>query len=1399
MKAIFRLQIFIPATVAAITCFIGHCFAQSNFRFEHYSTRDGLASEMVEHIVQDTLGFIWISYNGGISRFDGYEFKVYQFDSEDSLKSPFDEEFWDELSQDHHGRLWGCRWYFAKDGWQKVMFLNYDYRLDGFRKHNLKFPHTGINPERTFNFSAHDTDNETIWITTIGGGLYRYNIKSGELKNYINAHPDSTMNVENNSFRYPFVHDSYIVLPSHTGIWIFDKITEKFSRPQCSPTDSAILFHSSLGIASTKSVHDPGIWVMDGNSTWYHITDDFRISKKLTFNPDLKRMVNIEEDKDGNLWFTTMDKGLLKYDISSNKWITITKGTTTNSLQTNWLTALLLDRDENLWIGTQEEGISVLRKQGITFYNHRINGFGNVLLYGHNGIDHLIAARSNTYPSDVDAVNEVLTANLPHIGVQEIHWNRMNLKVPLTGRIQEIRRGRRHIWFSTSNGITGLMIDPETGQPRSSFVRFTAIDGNKNTISANFVNGVYEDAHERLWVCPYAGGVNRINNIDAYGKEGSVTRFTNSPGDPSTIGIHYIYQAIPLDSSTVITYSLEATYYLQHDKFNKINHAGVVRRLFKSSTGNIYLGSLDGLYVLEGDSLSGSFKKIPLVKGAVMEIVEDKLGRLWMSNLEGVVCYDPAKSIVLFFDKREGIDHTHGVMFQSSTGNIATANIEGISLFNPRTLILDERSMSPVLTGLRINNKHPAIAGYPGNKEVFTVDSDITVLKELKLDYLHNNFSVEFSAMEMTAPEKNLYRHKLEGYDDDWIETDYKNRTATYTNLDAGTYMFRVKASNHHGVWSDNERTLTVIILPPPWKTAWAYTGYALIIFGILFMARRMIVQRERLKGSLKLAKVEQEKEHFELEKAKEVDRVKTSFFTNISHEFRTPLTLIKGPVDTLLSRFKDDPDVVQRLKLVQRNSDVLLRLINQLLDLAKLDAGTMKVERSNGEVNSFIRAIAGSFESLAGHKNVSLYVEISSDRHQVAFDKDKLETILINLINNAVKFTPAGGSVTVRTELKNLPLNDETHAVGTSLKRGEVVIVVRDTGIGIPVEHQQKIFERFHQVSEAHKEIGTGIGLSLVKELIDLLGGTITISSQPGKGTTFTVIIPVEAGTKVEEIVDELPTPISIEHEHSNNQFQARPSNNGPSERPHILLVEDNNDLRAFIIDSLGQEFYFLEADNGRAGLEVATTEIPDLIISDVMMPEMDGITMAGKIKTDQRSSHIPLILLTAKSTEDSKLQGLKSGADDYLTKPFNREELLLKVRNSITRQVKLREKLRAEVMGNAPAVEAMSEDERFLIRVKEKILERLSDEQLSVESLAEDIGISRVHLYRKVSGLTGVSVNELIRKLRLQRAAQLIGQQWGPVSQVAYEVGYSNLSYFSKIFKEEHGVLPSEYMINS
>ncbi len=606
-----------------------------------------------------------------------------------------------------------------------------------------------------------------------------------------------------------------------------------------------------------------------------------------------------------------------------------------------------------------------------------------------------------------------------------------------------------------------------------------------------------------------------------------------------------------------------------------------------------------------------------------------------------------------------------------------------------------------------------------------------------------------------------------------------------YTNIDPGTYTFKVKGTNNDGVWNEEGTSITIIINPPWWRTWWAYTVYVLLAAGMLAGARRAIIQRERLKLNLKLEQMEREKEHIQLEKAQEVDKVKTAFFTNISHEFRTPLTLIKGPTQNLLEEFSNKPKVREQLEVIQHNADLLLKLINQLLDLAKLETGNLWIKNTDGDLTSFLDVIVHSFASAASHKGIDLIIKLPDIRYHACFDKDKLEMILINLIGNALKFTPAHGQVGFSASIEK----------DSSASDVRLIITVSDNGIGIPAEQQTKIFERFYQVDHggAHTELGTGIGLALVKELTELMGGKVTLESEPAKGSEFQVVLPLQI-IKILEQIEDLPRPEKTAVLPLDG-FTIAAENDEAPEKPKILVVEDNADLRKFIIVSLGDDYDFLEADNGKLGLEVALMEIPELIVSDLMMPEMDGLTMTAKIKKDFRTSHVPVIVLTAKATEEDKLTGLNTGADDYITKPFNKSELVIKVRNAITSRVKIREKIRLELLNEAPKLEAVSGDEKFLVKVKEVILNRLSDEQLSVESLAMEIGWSRAQFYRKITALTGKSVNDLIQGFRLQKAAQLLGQQWGSVSQVAYEVGFSNPSYFSKCFKEHYGVLPSEY----
>jgi len=1176
----------------------------------------------------------------------------------------------------------------------------------------------------------------------------------------------------------------FLLLATEKGLWKFDKKTKSFHRPKVRPGDESWLSYSSVVRFLGKLTAENETWMYVQHNL-IRVDSNFFIQKRFPL-PDSVTMLALDREKSGVLWFgswKSKQAGLYRYDPDVDEIVNLrTNADAAFSLSSDHINDVMIDADQNVWIST-DRGVNFLRRKDLRFYNSKLEGariWANTISLSKDN-EHLIISAQLYNKRGSQLFEAPISVDGPGT------FSFRPLFRPTDGLTLRMFKGKRHFWItSLMTGIIGYPIDSVSGTiMETPVINLKNDPNNENTITTNTIQGVWEDGAGSLWLTNQGQNIDCVNTKIPYGSEGSVVRYNFGGGvndyfyaedDTSFWLIHNSnLDLIHLSSGTSAAYNEHV-----------LEIKEVPNVLYKAADKTLFVGTANGLYFLS--KTANKYKLEPvrqLLKFEINGIQEDRLGRLWIYGDNKLMCFDRKDSISTVFDQRDGIGHFRAIetgwLNKTSNGMLIMASPDGLTSFDPATFQINRKKTRPVLTKLEVNNSPVSGTGLEDDP-AFKIQTDITLLKEVTLDYLHNNFTIEFSAMEMTAPEKNRYQYTLEGYNSTWVETDRKHREATYTNLPPGDYVFKVKASNNHGVWSDDERNLTVTILPPPWRTWWAYAGYGILIAVALFGARRTIVKEERLKANLQLARIEQEQEHFELEKAKEVDRAKTFFFTNISHEFRTPLTLIKGPVQSIIEQFLSDQKVIDRqkiveqLKLVQRNSDLLLKLINQLLDLAKLESGTLKVEKSEGDLYAFIRAMASSFASFAAQKNIPVQVEIPSGNCPALFDKDRLETISINLINNAIKFTPSNGSVTVRAVVENRWLS----------------LSVIDTGIGISQEHQVKIFERFHQVSEADKAVGTGIGLALVKELVILLGGTIIVISEPGKGSEFKVALPMELlpfehGSESTAVQPIEPKTIN----RSNNDT----GSNNDETKSSVLVVEDNSDLRAFIIDSLGSEFYFLEADNGKRGLEIARSEIPDLIISDVMMPEMDGITMSGKIKSDVHTCHIPLILLTAKSTEDSKLSGLQSGADDYLTKPFNKNELLFKVRNSIATRAKLRERLRAELMSTAPKVDVLSADEQFLNDVKEGILNRLGDEQLSVESLAEDIGMSRVQLYRKVSGLTGLSVNELIRKLRLQRAAQLLGQNWGPVSQVAYEVGYSNLSYFSKVFKEEYGVLPSEY----
>jgi signal transduction histidine kinase/DNA-binding response OmpR family regulator len=649
----------------------------------------------------------------------------------------------------------------------------------------------------------------------------------------------------------------------------------------------------------------------------------------------------------------------------------------------------------------------------------------------------------------------------------------------------------------------------------------------------------------------------------------------------------------------------------------------------------------------------------------------------------------------------------------------------------------------------------------------------------------------------------------MEGVDPDWVYTDASRRFVTYTQLAPGEYIFRVKGSNNDGFWNEAGTSLKITILPPWWRTYTAYASY-LLLLGIMFFA----IWRSQRKRQI--LKQQAQMEHFEAEKLREVDHMKSQFFTNISHEFRTPLTLIKGPLKQLLSG-EFTGNIKEQYEMMLRNSDRLLNHINEILDLSSLEAGQTKLRVAKTDILKFIRGLMLSFSSLAESKNVTLKFNTIEKSLYGYIDHDKLYKIITNLLSNAFKFTPEGGEIILDCGLRNAELTENKYSEFKIPDSKILLITISNTGPGIPPEQLDKIFDRFHQADDNYKKDGegTGIGLALTKELVELCHGEISVSSIPDKKTNFIVILPIAIEHfKEDERVDtpqtssvaqaeqiKIPTDVSlssIEDSRKKTSPSSRPVRMKSSkipQAPSILIVEDNPDVTSYISSFMEKEYRILTAENGKEGIKKTIDKYPDLIISDVMMPEIDGFELCQMIKTDERISHIPIILLTAKADLESKIDGLEFGADDYVTKPFEARELQIRSKNLIEQRKKLREKFSVLIDLNPAEIAASSMDEQLLQRLLAVFEEHIEEPEFSIEQLAHEIGMSRRHLNRKIQAITNLSPTDFIRTLRLQRAAGMLRNASGTVSEIAYKVGFNNLSYFSKAFRKQFGRLPSEF----
>jgi signal transduction histidine kinase/CheY-like chemotaxis protein/AraC-like DNA-binding protein/sugar lactone lactonase YvrE len=904
-----------------------------------------------------------------------------------------------------------------------------------------------------------------------------------------------------------------------------------------------------------------------------------------------------------------------------------------------------------------------------------------------------------------------------------------------------------------------------------------------------FLPLISEDKDGNIWIATTQNGLYKFDKPD--NKFVHVLDFTNKSGRKDNMSILDFF----IDSrnnfwiigETLLSIKIQELKIVDYTASTqvKFNLMGTNIRVCEDSKGNLFI--LNGISgVLKYSRLDGSFTKVNVINEyfdtEYYDLLIDRRDRLWIAHNRGITIYSPQ-------DGNSRMIRTPKLQFDVQAYQLKSGQI--IYINENRLYVFDEdvpvNSFTPpvYLTRLLVNGiEYNKIEGNSG---------DISTLTRLDLPYSQNNLNFEFAALNYLNPEENMYRYYMTGMDEDTI-TAGPGLPAEYKQMAPGRYKFWVTGSNNDGLWNPTGVSLDIRINPPWYRSAFAYIVYisaiiSLIASYIRFRTYRLTSDKIRLKAEIEAATEELETKNRQLA---EIDRVKTHFFTNISHEIRTPLSLILGPLENISKEEMLSNRMSQMVDLIKRNAQRLMHLVNQLLDISRLDAGKMKITLIDYDIIKCLKILVYEFLSIAESKHIEYIADIPDRVFRVWFDRDKTEKIISNLLSNAFKYTPQNGKVKCVIRIDSAKGNNSFQVLH---------IKVMDSGPGISEEHHGRIFDRFYRI-EGHHEAesnGTGIGLSLVQEFVSLLHGEIKVNSSPGKGSEFSVSIPLGKDhlSPGEYVTASFHDETSDKHFESflKQKFEAEKAEKTEKGKQKILIIEDNKDLRNFIKDSLCADYIVLEAENGRTGLNTAFTMMPDLIVTDIMMPDLDGMKLCSQLKNDEITSHIPVIMLTAKATTNDRIEGLRSGADDYIVKPFNMTELEARISNLLVLRDKLRLKYSKFRVTETGQGFNESVDDRFMAKVLNIINTNLHDYNFDVGSLHEQLGMSRTHLSRKLKILTGLSPGLLLRNIRLEKAAEMIQAKRGNITEIANSVGISNPSNFTKSFRNYFGVSPRDY----
>jgi signal transduction histidine kinase/ligand-binding sensor domain-containing protein/CheY-like chemotaxis protein/AraC-like DNA-binding protein len=1344
-------------------------------RFQHINTDNGLSHGFVRAVLQDSEGYAWFATPNGLNRFDGYDMVVYKNDPQNQYSLSSSNILM--LFEDSRKNLWigtseGINLYVRAEN----RFVRFPETADGF-----------IN-------SIIEDSEHNLWVSA-RTALYQYQPSHHKFTKYELHGVDLNITClfEDSQHNFWLGMLNYVALLDRDKHEVTLLDTLQMANVGCIYEDSKKnLWFGSKGLGILK-------WETSG-----HQVKRYRrlMNNKQDIPSDVVLAIN--EDDLGNVWIGTENAGLIIYDPASDSFHQhLNNPSNEESLSFNSVYAIHFDHHKNTWLGTFK-GVELLKQNK---FNHISADYFN----------------KNGLPS-----NNILSFCEDHTGDLWIGTDGGGLVSydRSTGRCKNFRHDandplslgsnavtyiyedrQKNLWVGTWGGGLNLM-NRRTGK----FKRFMPDYGNKNTIENENIIHIYEDRRDNLWIGTGSG----INLLDR--KDFSFTHFSflntmmsSFPGDVLEdhrgnlwVGASDGLCIFNRDTKAIKTF-------VQNEKDSASLSNNVVHTLYEDRKGNLWIGTLRGLNVLNrsNNTFKSFLEKDGLPSESIYGIVEDAEGFLWLSTSNGISKFDPVNKVFKNYNVDDGLQGNEfklNAFYRLKNGEILFGGGNGFNIFDP-SAIEDNFIVPPVIiTDFRIFNKPVSVDSLDS-----PLKKHISQTTELVLSHKHDVISFDFAALSFLSPENNQYAYKLEGFEEDWNYVGNK-REATYTSLDPGEYVFKVKASNNDGVWNESGTSLKIIITPPFWQTWWfriiAVAVITLVIHLVIRLRVRRYKNQKRVLEEIVNHKTREiinkndalEKTNHELSKqkeeilvmsrqVKEADARKLNFFANISHEFRTPLTLILGPTTNLIQKTLSNPQLSDELMVINRNANRLLFLVNELMDFHKLDNDQMKIQVMKTDLIGFFSEVVYSFEEIAHLKDIELSFLPNGAHFMTWFDHQKLEIILYNLISNAFKFTPAGGKITLKLFINTDP--------------AEMEIVVEDDGIGIEEEKLTYIFNRYYQVDAPNAQYhGTGIGLAHTKELIELMDGKIKVFSRPGKGTAFIINLPLIDEERVRnngKIVEFNPDQVKVNKGllTALQPMERRDAINSKSHQScEVLIIDDNEDIRAFVGACLAEKFIVMEASCGESGFVIAKEKLPRLIVCDLMMPGMNGMEFCRQIKNTLATSHIPVVLLTAKTNTTSQIEGFEIGADDYITKPFTKELLICRIDNLIRSREKLRQIFKSKIDIQPKEISVTSADENFLLNALDIIERHISDPEFDTNKFVAALGISRSVVHRKLKDLTDLSTAEFIKTTRLKRASQLLKEKKHRISDICYMVGFTDPHYFGKSFKLLYGVSPTHYV---